>query len=51
MIAKVSWNIANTVSGIEPVSASRGTFAKNAFPSPPTKPFTAGSAADVNASE
>ncbi len=51
MMAKVSWNIAKTLSGIEPVSASRGTFAKKAFPSPPMTPFTAGFVAGVNASE
>ena len=51
MIAKVSWNMANTVSGMEPVSAPRGTFARNALPSPPTTAFTAGFPAGVNASE
>jgi hypothetical protein len=36
MIAKVSWNIANTVSGTVPDSAPSPTPAKNAFDRPPT---------------
>ncbi len=34
--ANVSWNIATTVSGTDPWSASRPTPARNAFESPPT---------------
>ena len=37
MMAKVSWNMANTVSGMLPESESTPTPAKNALPSPPMK--------------
>ncbi len=38
MIAKVSWNTENTVSGIDPLSDSTPTPAMNALPRPPTNP-------------
>lgn len=39
MIAKVIWNIANTVSGIEPLTASCVTPARNALSRPPIQAF------------
>ena len=41
MIAKVIWNIANTVSGTVPLTASRVTPARNALPRLPMKPCAA----------
>ena len=35
MIANVSWNIENTVSGIDPLTTSTATPAMNIFPRPP----------------
>ena len=51
MIAKVSWYIANTVSGIVPASDPRVTPARNALPSPPMRAFAPGVAAAVKTSE
>ena len=39
IIAKVSWNIISTVSGIVPLIASAPIPARNALPKPPTKEF------------
>ena len=36
MMANVSWNVANTVSGMEPLSESSSTPRSHAFDSPPS---------------
>jgi len=41
MIAKVSWNMENTVSGIVPLTALKSTPERNDFANPPYHAFAA----------